>query len=146
TLSRAVQYLQETRLNHLTIAPLLQLPGLMLNAFLGMFTILFAMYAKPWNARKAETSDVIGVGAFNLIRTATSNTIGTHQAIALRPDDDMTLGKLVKKHGFRQDVVFGQSMVRVKWYASLGDMIEGLMKNAFSGVEYRLSSMIFGVL
>ncbi len=146
TLSRAVQYLQEKRLNHLTIAPLLQLPGLMLNAFLGMFTIFFAMYAKPWNARKAESSDFIGVGAFNLIQAATYNTIGTHQAIALRPDDDMKLGKLVKKHGFRQDVVFGQSMVRVKWYASLGDMIEGLMKNAFSGVEYRLSSMIFGVL
>ena len=29
-------------------------------------------------------------------------------------------------------------MLRVEWYASVGELIQGLMKNAFSGVDYRV--------
>jgi hypothetical protein len=60
----------------------------------------------------------------------------------MRPDDDLKLGKLVKKHGFRQDVVHGHGLVIVEWYSSLREMIDGLMKNAFAGVEYSLLALV----
>jgi len=59
----------------------------------------------------------------------------------MRPDDDLKLGKIVKKHGFRQDVAMGRGLITVEWYASVGEMIDGLMKNAFAGVDYSLSKV-----
>ena len=50
----------------------------------------------------------------------------------------MKLGKLAKKHGSRQDAVVGTGLVVVEWYASLGELVDGLMKNAFAGAEYSL--------
>ena len=80
----------------------------------------------------------VGIGAFNLIRAEVYRAIGGHKPIAMRPDDDMKLGKLVKKRGFRQDAVIGRNFVIVEWYTSLRELIDGLMKNAFAGVEYNL--------
>ena len=43
----------------------------------------------------------------------------------------------LKGAGFRQEFVFGLGALRVEWYASVRELIQGLMKNAFSGVDYR---------
>jgi hypothetical protein len=34
----------------------------------------------------------------------------------------------------------------VEWYATLGELIRGLEKNAFAGVDYRLSVLLAGAL
>ena len=56
----------------------------------------------------------------------------------MRPDDDIKLGKAVKKRGFHQDAVLAQRLISVEWYSSLGELVDGLMKNAFAGVDYSL--------
>ncbi len=88
----------------------------------------------------------MGIGAFNLIRREVYEAVGGHQLIAMRPDDDVKLGKLIKQRGFRQHLLAGQPMVRVPWYASLGELIEGLEKNSFAGVDYRVSTVLGGTL
>jgi hypothetical protein len=50
----------------------------------------------------------------------------------------MKLGKLIKKSGYRQDLVHGMGLIAVEWYSSLREIIVGLEKNAFSGVDYRI--------
>ena len=116
----------------------MRVPGLALNAFMAAFGVFFSLYSRPWKARDPRSRAHIGVGAFNLIRAAAYRAIGGHRAIAMRPDDDMKLGKVVKKHGFRQDVVSGRGLIVVEWYASLRELVDGLMKNAFAGVDYSL--------
>jgi glycosyltransferase involved in cell wall biosynthesis len=138
TLRRAVSYIEAERVDHLAAIPDVRVPGFALNAFIAAFGVFFSIYSRPWHARNPRSGAHIGVGAFNLIRAEVYRAIGTHQAIAMRPDDDMKLGKLVKKRGFRQDAVVGRNFVIVEWYASLGELVDGLMKNAFSGVDYSL--------
>lgn len=142
TLTRAVSYLERERLDHVAAIPDVRVPGLALNAFVTAFGVFFSLYARPWKARDPKSRYHIGIGAFNLIRADAYRAIGTHRAIAMRPDDDLKLGKLVKKHGFRQDAVHGQDLVIVEWYSSLREMIDGLMKNAFAGVEYSLLALV----
>jgi glycosyltransferase involved in cell wall biosynthesis len=137
-LRRAVSLMEPDKLDHLAVIPDVRVPGVMLNAFVAAFGVFFSMYARPWKARDPRSRHHIGIGAFNLLRAETYRSIGTHRAIAMRPDDDMKLGKLVKKHRFRQDVVYGHDCVVVEWYASLRELIDGLMKNAFAGVGYSL--------
>jgi glycosyltransferase involved in cell wall biosynthesis len=138
TLRRAAALMEQDALDHLAAIPDVEVPGIALNAFVAAFGVFFSLYARPWKARDARSRFHIGIGAFNLIRADVYRAIGTHRAIAMRPDDDMKLGKLVKKQGFRQEAVYGRDFITVEWYASLGEAVDGLMKNAFAGVNYSL--------
>jgi hypothetical protein len=131
TLRRAVTLMWLDGLDYLTAIQDARVPGVALNAFVAALGVFFALYARPWKAQDAHSRHHVGVGAFNLIRAEAYRAIGTHRAIAMRPDDDIKLGKLVKKRGFHQDVVYGRDLIIVDWYASPGELIDGLMKNAF---------------
>ena len=142
TLSRAVAYLQATGLDHLAVAPHLTMSGTLLNMFGGAFTIFFGLYAKPWKASDPKSKRHVGIGAFNLIRTAAYRRVGGHERIALRPDDDMKLGKLIKLAGYRQGLLLGEGFVAVEWYTSVRELVRGLEKNSFAGVEYSLPMVV----
>ncbi len=140
-ISRAVGYLLRHQIDHLAITPQLQMPGTLLSMFAGAFALFFGLYAKPWKARDPKSPRHIGIGAFNLVRAEVYRAVGGHRAIAMRPDDDMKLGKLIKKHGFRQEMVISDGLIAVEWYSSIGEVIRGLEKNSFAGVEYNLAAV-----
>lgn len=146
TIRRAAAHLVRTGADHLTLAPAVVMPGRLLRAFGVAFGVFFSLYARPWKARDPRSRAYVGVGAFNLLRASAYHALGGHRAIAMRPDDDMKLGKLVKKHGFRQEFLVGAPLVSVEWYASLGEVVEGLKKNAFAGLDYRLGAVIGSTL
>jgi glycosyltransferase involved in cell wall biosynthesis len=145
-LSRAVSYLLEEKADHLAVTPVLKMPGLFLDMFGASFILYFCMFARPWKARDPKSSFHIGIGAFNLVRASAYWQAGSHQRIALRPDDDMKLGKIMKLSGFRQESAYGGGLLVVEWYATLGELIRGLEKNAFAGIDYRLTTLLFGAL
>jgi cellulose synthase/poly-beta-1,6-N-acetylglucosamine synthase-like glycosyltransferase len=142
TVRRAVRYAVSNRVDHLTVTPRAVVPSQILNAFVVVFTNLFAIFTRPWKVSDPDSNAHIGIGAFNMISRSVYEAIGTHQAIAMRPDDDIKLGKLVKLRHYRQDAVIGRDFVSVPWYASLQELIHGMEKNAFSGVDYRISAVI----
>ncbi|MEI6083941.1 MAG: glycosyltransferase family 2 protein [Verrucomicrobiota bacterium] len=141
-IGRAAQYLVTERLDHLAIVPHLDMPGTVLNMFGGAFSLFFGFYAKPWKARDPKSSRHIGIGAFNLVRADAYRKIGGHEPLRMRPDDDMMLGKLVKKSGYRQDLVLGDDLIKVEWYSSVPELVRGLEKNSFAGLEYSLARLI----
>lgn len=145
-LRRAVARMEARELDHLTSSPEIERAGLLYEMFIGTFAVFFAMYTKPWKVGDPKSSRHIGIGAFNLVRTSAYRAVGGHRPIALRPDDDLELGKLLKKNGYRQEFLFGHGMLRVEWYASIRELIQGLMKNAFPAVDYRLSVVILSTL
>lgn len=138
TLRRAVGAMVADRLDHLTAAPEIARPSTLFEMFIGAFSLFFTLYTRPWKVKDPESPSHVGIGAFNLVRASAYREAGGHQAIAMRPDDDLKLGKLIKKKGFRQEFVFGLGALRVEWYASVQELIQGLMKNAFSAVDYRV--------
>ena len=146
TVLRAAAYLRREGLDHLTLGPRVILPGVVLTTFAVAFGIFFAMFTRPWRVRDPRSRSHVGIGAFNLVRGEAYRAMGTHRAIAMRPDDDVKLGKLVKKHGFAQGFVFGAEHVSVEWYHSLGEVVRGLRKNGFAGVDYRLSLVVLATL
>ncbi|MGO9243623.1 MAG: glycosyltransferase [Verrucomicrobiia bacterium] len=141
-ISRAVGYLLLHQIDHLAITPQLRMPGALLSMFGGTFALFFVAYAKPWKARDPKSRRHIGIGAFNLVRAEAYRAIGGHHAIAMRPDDDMKLGKVIKKHGYRQDMVLSGKLITVEWYSSFGELVRGLEKNSFAAVEYNLLVVI----
>jgi glycosyltransferase involved in cell wall biosynthesis len=134
--ANAVNYLRANRLQHLAVMPTVRTPTLALRIFCSAFGIFFSGYMRQWKAKDPASGRFIGIGAFNLVTAEAYRAVGTHIAIAMRPDDDIKLGKLLKKAGYRQEMVFGIGLLEVEWYSSLRELIDGLMKNAFAGLEY----------
>ncbi|MFN0117369.1 MAG: glycosyltransferase [Elusimicrobiota bacterium] len=145
-LKKAITYVQSEKTDHLTLFPDVKMPGFWLNLFTVGFSIFLCLFLKPWRANNPKSKAFIGIGAFNLIRKSIYEKIGTHEKIRLRPDDDIMLGKLVKKNNFKQNVLFGTDLLCVEWYSSIKELINGLMKNSFSGVNYKLWLLTLGSL
>lgn len=146
TLRRAVGLMEEDRLDHLTASPVIERRGLLFEMFIGVFSLFFSIFVKPWKVKDPKSPKHVGIGAFNLVRAEAYRAAGGHKAIAMRPDDDLKLGKILKKNGFRQELVYGQGLLRVEWYTSIRELIQGLMKNAFSGVDYRVSVIVLSTI
>lgn len=144
-LTRAVTFFLKRKLDHLVVAPSLQMKGTLLRLFGESFALIFfPMFMRPWKAKDPESGCHIGIGAFNLIGVGAYQRLGGHETIRLRPDDDLKLGKMVKRGGFRQDILFGDDQLHLEWYSSLGEMIGGLEKNAFAGADYRVPLVLSG--
>ncbi|HEY0018910.1 MAG TPA: glycosyltransferase family 2 protein [Longimicrobium sp.] len=146
TVLRAAGHVQGERLDHLTAAPRLVMPGLLLQTFGVVFGIMFSLFTRPWKVRDPRSRAHVGIGAFNLVRADTYRRIGTHRAIAMRPDDDVKLGKLVKKNGGAQECVVAAEQISVEWYHSVREAVRGLRKNGFAGVDYRLSLVMLATV
>lgn len=145
-LRKAVAHVQTNGFDHVALIPKGTMPGNFLTTLSATFAMFMFMIFKPWEARNPRSRCYMGVGAFNLIRTSVYRALGGHEPVALRPDDDLKFGKLVKDAGYGQDVLNGRGMVTVEWYRSVAELIDGLMKNMFAGMEYRVSSVVAATL
>lgn len=142
TLKRAVQYMLDAPFDHIAMSPSVSMPNLLLEAFASAFSAILSVYMRPWKARDPESAGHVGIGAFNLVRADVYRAVGGHEPIAMRPDDDLKLGKLIKKNGYRQDLVNGAELIDVPWYGSIGELARGLEKNAFAGFDYRVTAVV----
>jgi glycosyltransferase involved in cell wall biosynthesis len=144
--SRAVDYLLEENLDNVTVLMEVHMRGFWLNIFTLAFSIFFSIYSRFWRARNPRSDAHVGIGGFNMVRAEVYRDIGGHRPIAMRPDDDMKLGKLIKQAGYSQELLLGKAMLSVEWYTSVRELIRGMEKNAFSGLNYSLLFLFFSTL
>ena len=144
--TRAVKFMEQNRLDHLAATPSMRMPTTFLGMFGASFIIFFLLFSRPWKAKDPASHCHIGIGAFNLVNAAAYREVGGHETICLRPDDDIKLGKIIKRAGLRQDVAYAPEFLTVEWYASLDEVISGLEKNAFSGADYNILMVLAGAL
>ncbi len=104
---------------------------------------------RPYAASNPRSAWYAGVGAFQLIRRAGYEKLGTHRRLAMEVIDDVKLGKLAKEAGLRSGVGRSGPSVTVHWHAGVPNIVRGTTKNFFASSGYRLwltSIHIFGLL
>jgi hypothetical protein len=138
TLRQAVAYANQHQLDHLAVAPEAPVSGFLLQSAIAGFGIFFSVFTRAWKAKDPRSSAHVGVGAFNLVRRAAYVRAGGHRPLALRPDDDIKLGKVLKQSGSAQDIVMGRGRLSVEWYSSVPQMAHGLEKNSFAALGYNV--------
>lgn len=136
-LQKAMNYVQQNNLDHLTALAEITSPSSLFVAVMNVFSIMLDIKLKPWTIADPKSSSSMGVGAFNLVKRTAYEKAGTHVMIALRPDDDLKLGERIKRAGGRQDVLYGEKEISLAWYSSLPAFVNGLMKNMYSVYNYR---------
>lgn len=142
TVARALRLAQMRRLDHLTLLARLDLHGLWEHVVLSYFALTFLLAMRPWRVEMPSAGSYMGVGAFQLIRRTVYETIGGHRRLALEVVDDMKLGKLVKQAGFRSGVGLAEEFIRVRWQTGLRNIVEGLTKNMFAGMGFRVDKAL----
>lgn len=136
-LTRAVISMLEGDLDHLTIAADVHTPSLLVELFVAAFMVSFVAYFRPWRMGDPRSTATVGIGAFNLVRRDAYESAGRHAPIAMRPDDDLSLARLLRDQGARQGFGAAGGLVAVEWYPSVSEAIRGLEKNSLAAVDYR---------
>lgn len=142
-LRRALAVVQRENADHLTLLVRLDLRGFWEPVALGYLGACFALM-RPWKTKEPKSKAYMGVGAFQMVRRATYEAIGTHKRLAMEVVDDMKLGKLVKMGGFRSIVTPSEDLVHVRWQEGFGNIVKGLTKNMFAGMEFNAVIAIIG--
>jgi len=137
SLRRALAYAESAQADHVVLFPqmIMKQPGeFMMIAF---FQTMFLFGHRPWKVADPSTDDHIGVGAFNLVRRSVYDAVGTYAALRMEVLDDMKLGKVVKKAGFRQRNVFGGDLISIRWAQGAMGVVNNLTKNFFAVLSFQ---------
>lgn len=137
TLRRGMMFAEQGGFDHLAVTPVVTTQSMWLRAFIPVFSMCFLIFLKAWKVTDRRSTAHVGIGAFNLVRKSAYEAVGGHTKLPLRPDDDLKLGKVLKQGGFSQALAVGRGLISVEWYRTFWELVRGLEKNAFAGVDYK---------
>ncbi len=124
--------------DHLILIPSVILLTLGEKAMLATMNALSQWMIRLWKVSDPQARDFIGVGGFNLIRREVYEKLGGFDRIRMEVLDDLRLGWLVKRAGYRQRVVIGRDLVRLRWLQGPLGVMRLAEKNAFAAYHYRI--------
>lgn len=144
---RAVGFAEVAQADHLVIMPTPIIKSRGEGMVLGFFQMLGLWAVRLWRVSDPLAKhDVLGVGAFNLVRRDTFEELGGFAPQRLVVLEDVTVGRRMKAWRKNQQVAFAPGMVLVHWAPTLLGVIRVMTKNLFSTVNFRPVLMLAGAL
>ncbi len=146
-LRRALVYAEQSQADHLVVMPTAQVKSRGEGIVLGFLQVIGLWGSRPWRVHRPEARhDVVGVGAFNLVRREALRKIGGWAPQRLSVLEDVTLGRRFKAAGMRQRVAFAPGLVLVHWAKGARGLIRVMTKNLFSAVNFRPLFLLLAAL
>jgi glycosyltransferase involved in cell wall biosynthesis len=136
TLRRTMTAVEATEADHFVLLPHLRTGTKGERAMYAFFQLMFVFAHRPWKVHDPKTRDSIGIGAFNLIRRSAYESLGTYAALKMAVVDDMMLGEVVKRRGFRQRCAYGHELIWLHWAHGARGVIRNFTKNFFAAGRY----------
>ena len=144
-LRRAVTLASERKLDHLSLLCDIDVTGFWEKLLVTFFGFVFQVATDPYRVSDPHSYFYVGIGAFQMVKRSVYEASGTHRRLAMEVLDDMKLGKIIKRSGFRSGVGIAQDSVAVRWHAGLGNLIRGVTKNFFAGAGYKIGIVALGI-
>ncbi|MEJ2108419.1 MAG: glycosyltransferase family 2 protein [Acidobacteriota bacterium] len=142
TLRLAVRFLKWDRCDHLVLCPRMLSRNYWEDAVKGFFALAYFTATRAWAVSGPSKRAYIGIGAFNLVSRAAYERIGGHESLRLEVADDLMLGKRIKQHGYRQNVLIAPKHLRLHWVEGVGGFVQGLEKNAFASLDFSILRLL----
>jgi hypothetical protein len=139
-LARALAHAAEQAADHVVLGPAIDGQSFAARSATAAFgaTMLPLLAAANSDAKRAG----IGIGAFNLVRRSAWEAIGGHEQLKLEVVDDIGLGKLLARAGFRTRAAFAGHEVVADWARTLRDVPRALEKNMFAQMDYSVAKAL----
>jgi glycosyltransferase involved in cell wall biosynthesis len=139
-LARAWRVAARERADHIALTPGVAARTAAARAWHIAFLIRLANWFSGVNRDRPRA--YLGMGAFNLVRTAAYRRCGGYEALRLTVVDDIRLGLLIHRAGFRTRGFIGGDDTECDWGTSVGQMIRIMEKNYFAILDYRLAAAL----
>ena len=137
-LRRAMALALKNGWDHLTLLCRAEMYGFFEKIALLFFGFGFIVGSKPWQAHDPKSRGYVGVGAFQLVRRSSYETMGTHKRLRMEVVDDMKLGKVMKEAGAASGAARAGKLISVRWHAGVRNIIRGTTKNFFATQGFSL--------
>jgi cellulose synthase/poly-beta-1,6-N-acetylglucosamine synthase-like glycosyltransferase len=139
-LARAWRVAARERADHIALTPGVAARTAAARAWHIAFLISLANWFSGVNRDRPRA--YLGMGAVNLVRTAAYRRCGGYEALRLTVVDDIRLGLLIHRAGFRTRGFIGGDDTECDWGTSVGQMIRIMEKNYFAILDYRLAAAL----
>jgi GT2 family glycosyltransferase len=137
-LRRSVAYAEASEADHLVVLPTMQVKSWGEGMLLGFFQIFGLWASRLWKVDDPEARhDLIGVGAFNLVRRSALEELGGWMPQRMAVLEDITLGRRMKAARMRQRVAFAPGLVLVHWAKGARGVVGVMTKNLFSAFNFQ---------
>jgi glycosyltransferase involved in cell wall biosynthesis len=133
-IARAIAYAGRTQAQHVTLGPRSARATFAARVALSAFAIGLVVYMA--RANRDRRSGAVGIGAFNLVRADAWRAIGGHTHLAYEVVDDLRLGTLLRRGGFRTRACVALEDVEAEWGGTLHGIVRALEKNVFANLGY----------
>ena len=124
-LSVALQYAMDKKADLLSVLPQLEMEGFWENAIQPVCSGVMMIWFHPDKVNNPAKPNAYANGAFMLMRRATYQAIGTHEAFRQCLNEDMNMAAAIKAKGLSLRVVRGAQLFSVRMYTSFQQIIRG---------------------
>jgi cellulose synthase/poly-beta-1,6-N-acetylglucosamine synthase-like glycosyltransferase len=141
-MARALCVAERDAADHVTLSP-----GTVIESFgARAWHLLFLTSLLNWisGVNRDRPRSFMGIGAFNLVRTAAYRQCGGYETLRLTVVDDMKLGLLLRRAGKRTRAFLGVDDVECHWGTTVGSMVKIMEKNYFAALDFRLGLALAG--
>jgi hypothetical protein len=138
--SRAVRVAESEGADHVVLAP--DCPQRTLAARIVINSFAALMLHDLARANRDARGRAVGIGAFNLVRKSAWHAIGEHKALAFEVVDDMRLGLLLARAGFKTRARIAVRDIRAEWGGTVRDLVRALDKNMFAHLGYSVLASV----
>lgn len=139
---RAVAVARREQADHVTLWPAVNTAGPLARASILAWGQCLAVFCPASQINRDRGTRGVGVGAFNFIRAEAYRAIGGHEPLRMEVVDDVKLGWLVRRAGFRQRLYAGFADIEAEWAQTAAGVVRAVEKNWFAGMNYRLSHVV----
>ncbi len=122
--------------DHLTVFGKVDMFGFWERVLVTHFFFGGSLVLEFWRVSNPKSNRFAGAGMFQLVRRSAYEASGTHRRLAMEVLDDMKLGKIIKRAGFRSGVTGMDDRVAVRWNDGAANIIRGLEKNMFAAAYF----------
>jgi glycosyltransferase involved in cell wall biosynthesis len=143
-LACALRYIESERADHLLVAPTAVTRSAGEAMMLPFLYVMSIWGPRLWRVADPGARDAVGVGAFNLMRRAVYEKVGGWEQLRMEVLEDVRMGYVIKRAGFRSRVATGRNLVRIRWAHGAWGVVTNLTKNLFAAFRFRIGLMVAG--
>jgi len=125
TLSMAVRYAVENKIDMFSVLPVLETPSIWERIVQPVCGAIMVFWFHPKRVNNPKSKAAYANGAFMLMTREAYEKIGGHEAVRTRVNEDMHMARLVKEHGLRLFVMQNDGLYRVRMYTRFRDTWRG---------------------
>ncbi len=137
-LSRSIAHAELVSADHLVVVPTLLMKTVGEGSMIGFMQVLAALGSRLWRVADPKAKrDIVGIGAFNMIRREVYVRLGGFAATPMEVIEDVRLAQRLKHSGFAQHVAIAPGMVQVHWASGGIGLARNLTKNLYAAFAFR---------